>query len=101
MGWPVILTEQSQADLREIVCFIARDSAERARRFGNALLDQALSIGHFPEMGRVVPELGDPAVRELIHGSYRIVYELMRDPNEVDELRFWPAARGKPEVANG
>ncbi len=101
MGCPVILTDQSQDDLREIVFFIARDSAERARRFGNGLIDQALSIGNFPEMGRIIPELGDPTVREIIHGSYRIVYEILRDPNAVYVLRFWHAARGKPEIRNG
>jgi len=101
MGWPVILTDQSQDDLREIVCFIALDSSAHARRFGNELIDQALSIGNFPEMGRIVPELGDPAVREIIHGSYRIVYEILRDPNAVYVLRFWHAARGKPKIRNG
>ena len=98
MGWPVILTDQSQDDLREIVVFIARDDPEAARRFGNQLIDQALSIGKFPEMGRMVPEVGDPAVREIIHGSYRIVYELLRDPNAVFVLRFWHGARGTPEI---
>lgn len=97
MGWPVILTEQSQQDLREIVTFIARDSAAHARRFGNELIDQALSIGSFPEMGRTVPEYGDPSVREIIHGSYRIVYELLREPNAVFVLRFWHGARGTSE----
>lgn len=98
MGWPVILTEQSQGDLREIVTFIARDSAVQARRFGNELIEQALSIGNFPEMGRMVPEYGDPCVREIIHGSYRIVYELLREPNAVFVLRFWHGARGTPEI---
>ena len=42
MGWPVILTPQSQDDLREIVSYIARDSSERARKFGNTLIDKAL-----------------------------------------------------------
>lgn len=100
MGWPVILTEQSRDDLREIVSFIARDSSARARRFGNELINQALSIGDFPEMGRTVPELGDPAVREIIHGSYRIVYELLREPNAVFVLRFWHGARGTPEIGS-
>ena len=100
MGWPVILTEQSQHDLREIVVFIARDSSDRARRFGNELIDQALSIGNFPEMGRTVPEFGDPSVREIIHGSYRIVYELFHEPNAVFVLRFWHGARGTPEIRN-
>ncbi len=98
MGWPVILTRQSQDDLREIVSFIARDSSAHARRFGNELIDQALSIGQFPEMGRVVLELNDPAIREIIHGNYRIVYEVLRGPNAVYVLRFWHAARGKPET---
>ena len=100
MGWSVVLTEQSQNDLREIVSFIARDSPERARRFANELVDQALSVGNFPEMGRAVPELGDPAVREVVHGSYRIVYELLREPNAVYVLRFWHGARGKPDISN-
>ena len=38
MGWPVTLTKQSQADLREIVSFIARDSPSDAGRFGNLLI---------------------------------------------------------------
>ena len=98
MGWPVILTEQSQRDLGEIVAFIARDNPARARSFGNELIDRALSIGDFPEMGRTVPELGDPAVREIVHGSYRIVYELLRAPDEIYILRFWHAARGAPDL---
>ncbi|MEO6567736.1 MAG: type II toxin-antitoxin system RelE/ParE family toxin [Opitutaceae bacterium] len=98
MGWPVILTEQSWEDLREIVTFLARDDRQAARRFGYRLIDEILSIGNFPEMGRTVPELGDPAVREIVHGPYRIVYELMHDPNAVFVIRFWHAARGIPRV---
>jgi plasmid stabilization system protein ParE len=45
----------------------------------------------------MVPEYGNPAVREIIHGSYRIVYELLREPNAVFVLRFWHGARGTPE----
>jgi toxin ParE1/3/4 len=100
MGWPVILTDQSQDDLREIVSFIARDNPERARSFGNELVNRALSISDFPEIGRMVPELGDPAVHEIIHGSYRIVYELLRNPDAIYALRFWHAARGKPDICN-
>ena len=99
MGWPVILTPQSQDDLREIVIFIARDNPERARTFGNLLVDRALSIGPHPEKGRVVPELDDPAVREIVYRSYRIIYELVDDPNAVFILRFWHGARGTPEIA--
>ena len=30
----------------------------------------------FAESGRVVPELGDPAVREIVRHPYRIVYRI-------------------------
>jgi plasmid stabilization system protein ParE len=56
MGCPVILTPQSLDDLRAIVLRIANDNPDRARSFGYELIDQALSIGTFPEIGRIVPE---------------------------------------------
>jgi plasmid stabilization system protein ParE len=48
-------------------------------------------------MGRVTPEVGDPAVREIAHGAYRIIYELRREPAAIYILRFWHGARGTPE----
>jgi toxin ParE1/3/4 len=98
MGVPVILTPQSQEDLQEIVSFIARDNPNQALEVGNALIDKALSIGTFPERGRIVPELQVKSVREIIHGSYRIVYELLHNPDAVFVLRFWHAARGVPNI---
>jgi len=98
MGCKVILTPQSLDDLEEIVTFIARNNPERARTFGNELIDRALSVATFPEIGRVVPEIGEPAVREIIHGSYRIIYEIFSDRETIYVLRFWHGARGKPEI---
>jgi toxin ParE1/3/4 len=69
MGCKVILTPQSLNDLESIVTFIARDNPGRARTFGNELIDRALATAAFPELGRVVPEIGKPAVREIIHGA--------------------------------
>ena len=97
MGSPVDLAEQALDDLQEISAFISRRSREEAERFCTALIDKALSIGDFPQIGRLVPELGDPFIREIIHGSYRIVYELQSDPGRVLILRFWHAARGVPQ----
>ena len=55
MGFKVILTPQSLDDLRETVSFIAQDNPERARSFGNELIDRALTLAELPERGRVVP----------------------------------------------
>jgi len=53
-------------------------------------------LATYPERGRMVPEYRDPRVREIIFKTYRIVYRLRRDCVEV--IRFWHAARGKPEI---
>jgi plasmid stabilization system protein ParE len=36
-----------------------------------------------PQMGRVVPEIGDPEVREVIVGAYRVVYRYRHDAVEI------------------
>lgn len=98
MGFKVILTPQSQDDLREIVDFIARRNRERAKSFGNELIDRALTLGQLPERGRVVPEISEPSVREIIHRPYRIIYEIFPEQNVVYVLRFWHGARGEPQI---
>ena len=100
MGFPVVITPTAINDLEEIVRFIASDSPERAKHFGYTLIDQALSLAPFPEMGRVMPEMDDQDVREIVYGSYRIIYELRHQPSAIYILRFWHAARGTPEVSH-
>jgi plasmid stabilization system protein ParE len=36
-----------------------------------------------PRSGRVVPEIGEPTLREIIVDRYRIVYRLARDAAEI------------------
>jgi len=98
MGFKVILTPQSLDDLQKIVTFIARDNPGRARTFGNELVDRALATAAFPELGRMVPEIGEPSVREIIHGAYRIIYEIFVEQETIYVLRFWHGARGEPEI---
>lgn len=98
MGFKVILTPQSLGDLREIVSFIAQNNSERAKTLGNELIDHALTLAELPERGRVVPEISDPAVREIVHRPYRIIYEIFAEQNRVYVLRFWHGARGEPQI---
>ena len=41
-------------------------------------------------MGRIVPEIGDPNVRELIVYSYRLIYEILPE-----EIRILALIHGK------
>jgi len=40
-------------------------------------------LRQFPASGRVVPERGDPTIREVLVGSYRIVYRLVNETAQV------------------
>ena len=37
----------------------------------------------FPRSGRIVPEVGDPAIREILLGNYRIVYRIKSGAVEI------------------
>jgi plasmid stabilization system protein ParE len=49
------------------------------------------SLEKHPDMGRIVPEFGQPFLRELIHPPFRIVYR--RDPHRVRIVRVWRSER--------
>lgn len=76
----VTWSREAGENLVEIEEFIARDCVERAVRFVDNLIDHAEAIlADNPRSGRIVPEIGNPDVRELIYRGYRIVYRLSGD----------------------
>ena len=76
-------TLQASEDLESIAEFIAKDSPHYACLFVIDVLKAVERLADFPRSGRVVPELNDPNIREIILGSYRIVHRLR---NEVAEI---------------
>jgi len=98
MGYQVALSPSARRDLRDIVRYISADSKEKAVRFGRFLIGSTKRLTNFPEMGRVVPELGDPNIREIIVRSYRVIYHVDHGDCRVDVLRFWHGARGTPTI---
>ena len=63
-------------DVEGIASYIERDSQWYARAVASKIVETAESIRDFPELGRVVPEIGDPEIRERFVYSYRIIYRL-------------------------
>jgi len=98
MGYQVALSPSARRDLRDIVRYISLDSPERAVAFGQFLVSNVKRLADFPELGRVVPEFGDPAIREIVVRSYRVIYLVDHNDRRVDVARFWHGARGKPEL---
>jgi len=74
------------------------DAPERALHFGQFLVSSCKRLADFPEIGRVVPEFGEPIIREIVVRSYRVIYRVNHSTRQVDVLRFWHGARGTPEL---
>lgn len=76
-------TTQAADDIDAIAEFIAKDSPTYASLFASRVIDSAESLRDHPQIGRIVPELGVPAIRELIVGNYRIIHRTTADLVEI------------------
>jgi plasmid stabilization system protein ParE len=72
MRYQVEITPQADADLAQIVSYIAKDDPLTAEAFGMELLDQALMLSTLPYRGSRMR--GNPRARKLVYGKYLIVY---------------------------
>jgi toxin ParE1/3/4 len=91
----VIWRDEATANLENIYAYVSLySSADSAWNLVNRLVARADDLGDFPQMGRVVPELQDPEIRELLEKGYRIVYRVKRD--EVEVLTVFHTSRASP-----
>ena len=78
----VIWTESALSDLNDIGEYISKDSVRYAELTVSNLFESSEILETHPKAGKKVPELNNDAFRELIRGSYRIIY------NIIDEFRI-------------
>lgn len=77
-------TREALGQLIEIEEFISRDNPERAALFVDLIIDHVeASLPVNPRLGRTVPEIANPAIRELLFRNYRIVYLLTESIIEI------------------
>lgn len=78
-------TEQSIDDLVNIAEFIAKDSTKFSQIQIRRIRERAKILKRQPLLGRIVPEMGNDSIREVILGSYRIIYKVIT-PKRIDIL---------------
>jgi toxin ParE1/3/4 len=76
-------TNQALDDLDAICSFIGRDAPRYAQSFAARVLQATERLAQFPNSGRMVPEFGDPELREIIVQSYRVIYRVWSDEAEI------------------
>ena len=107
MARKVKWTEAAWSDLGHVSDYISKDSPYYAAAFVREVRDAARSLAYLAERGRIVPEFGDPSVRELFLGKYRLIYQVTEQNVCIvgfihgarDLLGLWEGeARSNPDV---
>lgn len=70
--WSPLALEKLEASAK----FIALDKPSAANKWVNDIFDRTDLLGSQSELGREVPELLGSNYREVIFGSYRIIYKV-------------------------
>ena len=72
-------TPSAWQDLEQIADYIGRDSPFYAASFVRDIRSAAQSLQIFPEAGSIVPEVEQPAIREVFVKKYRLIYRVATD----------------------
>ncbi len=85
-------TKTAISDLDEIGDYIAKDSVRYAELTVSKLFESPNILEKNPRAGKVVPELNNESIRQLVRGSYRIIYHLV-DENQIEILTVHRSSR--------
>ena len=77
--------KSAKQDLKEIYDYIALDSKRDAQLQVERIQQKTELLKNQTELGKVVDEIQNPNVRELVEGHYRIIYKII-SPEEIHIL---------------
>ena len=75
----VVWAESARDALDEVITYVAQDSRQAAGHVLEAAMEAAASLATLSERGRVVPEINDSAIREMLVFRYRLMYRVEDD----------------------
>ena len=91
----IIFTERFLSRVEEYSDYIALDNIPAARKWAENIFVRCEQLQTHPESGRIVPEFSRPEIRELVHGNYRLVYEIKS--KQIDMLTIWHSSQKSPD----
>jgi addiction module RelE/StbE family toxin len=75
----IVWTDPAVSDLNSIHEYISRDSEVYADSVLSEIFDAVDRLIDYSHAGRIVPELDEQRTREVIVGSYRVMYDIQDD----------------------
>ena len=85
-------TFQSKGDLKSIADYISRDSKLYAKLQVVRIRNRTRILKSQIRLGKIVPEIDNKNIRELIEGRYRIIYKIV-SKNRIDILTVHHSSR--------
>jgi Plasmid stabilization system protein len=85
----------------EAVDYIAHDRPAGAEEWLEELMTRVANLDRLARRGRVVPEIGLPAFREIFHAPYRVIYRVDATEVFILTLRHWRRSWDSGEVRDG
>jgi plasmid stabilization system protein ParE len=82
--------------LIEAAAFIRREQPAAAQRLYAEIDRSTRLLRTHPKLGRVVPEFGNPFLRELIVIPYRVIYRILPEKRSIEVLAVVHSARRLP-----
>ncbi|WP_150305712.1 type II toxin-antitoxin system RelE/ParE family toxin [Pseudomonas saliphila] len=70
----IVWSPLALARVEDTARYIAEDNPDAAVRWVEDLFATVERLADFPKSGRIVPEVGSPRIREVIFGTYRVIY---------------------------
>ena len=87
--------DEALDDIESIAIFIEKDSPTYAKVVVSKIFEKAEVLQDFPKLGRIVPELNNPTIREIFVYNYRVIYKL-----EDKKIIFIAVVHNKRELEN-
>ena len=85
-------TFQAKKDLKDIAEYIAKDSKLYAKRQVYKIRNRTDILKNHNYSGRIVPEIQDEKIKEILEGKYRIIYRVV-NKNRIDIITVHHSSR--------
>jgi plasmid stabilization system protein ParE len=80
-------------DLDKITDYYAIEFPRYAETLSQDILSKTKALETYPRIGRIIPEIGEVCLRELIYRNYRIMYLLDEETNDVEILSIFHSSK--------
>jgi len=95
MAFTLEWSEEALEDIESIANYIEKDSPTYAKSVVSKFFEKAELLQEFSELGRKVPEMNNPQIREIFVYSYRLIYKI-----EHTRILFIAVVHGKRLLEN-